>query len=142
MEHFPVLGFVHFICPLKRVECNHWMDVSQAAPRDSVSSDLPAPRLRISVRREEVTGPRLIQDIVSTLLKAILREPARYVIYRSLPHELPTRACFLSVILRLRKTTVTNRFLLLSNTFTSLGREKERVYNAIATFPLENIDVS
>lgn len=57
------------------------------------------PRLRThfpSVRREEPTGPRLIQDIVSTLLKAVPREPARYVIYRSLPHELPTRASFLS----------------------------------------------
>lgn len=44
---------------------------------------LPAPPGTHFPLSGELTGPRLIQDIVSTLLRAILREAARYVIYRS-----------------------------------------------------------
>lgn len=112
-EHFPILGFVHFICPLKRVrECNHWMDVSQAAPRDSASW-LPAPRPEhISpLSGGELTGPRLIQDIVSTLLKAILSVNRLDTWFT-----VPSRTNYLlepaSYPYSPTKATATNRFLL------------------------------
>lgn len=81
---------------------------------------LPAPSGTHFPLSGELTGPRLIQDIVSTLLRAILREAARYVIYRSWPHELPSRGVRRSCAGNCRpgsKRPVTNQFLLLSNTF-------------------------